>query len=100
MIQPLKAKQKPVVQEDLVQQQPRRRRAMPLLSRIPGEHWRTYATGAVIVALALAAAWQGVNIGFVIGALGCGLILALTPTLRRQLPDIELSMPELRMPQV
>lgn len=101
ILKPVKAHPKPTQREIRVQSgKPSRRRLPSLLARVPREHWRTYATGAVIMALALAAAWQGVNIGFVIGALGCGLILALTPTVRRQMPDIELSMPELRMPQV
>jgi hypothetical protein len=106
VIQPVKAHPKPDHREVRVQsERPSRRRLPSLLGRIPKEHWRTYGTGAVILALALAAAWQGVNVGFVIGALGCGLIFALTPTLRRRLPSVELGMPglnlsELRLPQV
>jgi hypothetical protein len=84
----------------------RRLPAPPRLPAVPGipvstvEHWRTYATGGIIVALALAGAWQGVNLGFVIAALGSGLVLALTPTLRRRMSEFELGMPDLRVPQV
>jgi curved DNA-binding protein CbpA len=64
------------------------------------ENWRLYATSSVIVALALAGAWQGVNILFVGLALAAGLALSLTPLIRRQLPEVHLAMPAVTMPDL
>ncbi len=66
------------------------------------EHWRTYATSAVIAALAFAGAWQGVNPAFVIAALVAGLAFSLTPSLKmssvrlkRQLPQVNITIPSI-----
>ncbi|MEX2246519.1 MAG: J domain-containing protein [Dehalococcoidia bacterium] len=56
------------------------------------QHGRTYIVSGIIAALAFAAAWQGVNIMFVLGALAAGLALSLFPTLRG-LPEMRISMP-------
>jgi hypothetical protein len=64
------------------------------------------------MALALAAAWQGVSLTFVGLAMVAGLALSLTPALKRQLSDITMpsvsmpampampAMPELRAPRI
>ena len=69
--------------------------------KLPGiqmEHWRTYATGGVIMALALAAAWQGVNLLFVSLAIIGGLALTLTPVLKRRVADMNIALPSVGMP--
>jgi hypothetical protein len=67
--------------------------------RLPSfRHGRTYALACVIAALAIAGAWQGVNVVFVTAALGIGLALSLTPTLTSRLSQLQISMPS--MPQV
>ena len=81
----------------------RGRRSWSLPARLPRvrrDHVRPLAVGAVILSLALAAAWQGVNPAFVIGALAAGLALALTPVLRRQLPDLNITLPTVTMPEL
>ncbi len=81
----------------------RRRRRFALAVRLPNvrrEDWRPLGLGAVILALALAGAWQGVNVAFVIGTLAVGLAMSLTPVLKRQLPDLNLSMPSVSMPPI
>ncbi|MEX0749439.1 MAG: J domain-containing protein [Dehalococcoidia bacterium] len=62
------------------------------------QHVRTYAVAGVIASLAFAGAWQGVNLGFVIAALGIGLVLSLSPAVTSRLQGMQLSMPS--MPQV
>ncbi len=69
------------------------------LPAIKREHYRPLGIGGVILALALAAAWQGVNPAFVIGALALGLAMSLTPVLKRQLPDFTISLPSVSMPE-
>lgn len=59
------------------------------------EHGRTYAVACILAALAFAAAWQGVHPMFVLGALAGGLGLALIPTLRRQIPQVNITLPSL-----
>jgi len=66
--------------------------------QVRAEHWRTYATGGVIMALALAAASQGVNILFVGAALAAGLALSLAPVLRRRVAGMSISMPGVSLP--
>jgi hypothetical protein len=105
MIKPVKAnpKRKPDEREAPAADEGKRSWPTLPLSKLPREHMRTYTTSAVIVALALAAAWQGVNPAFVIAALAAGLALVLAPALRRQLPEIALpalSMPEISAPRV
>ena len=70
------------------------------LPKISREDWRSLGVGGVILALALAGAWQGVNAVFVLGALAFGLAMALTPVLKRQLIDISLSLPAVGMPHL
>ncbi len=68
---------------------------------VPGiqvEHWRTYATGGVIMALALAAAWQGVSLLFVSLAIIGGLTLTLAPVLRRRVAEMNIGLPAVGMP--
>ena len=66
---------------------------------LPGlAHARTYALAGIIAALAIAGAWQGVNVGFVVAAMGVGLVLSLTPMVSGRLSHMQLSMPS--MPQV
>ena len=70
---------------------------LPKLSR---EDWRPLGIGGVILALALAGAWQGVNAAFVLGTLAFGLAMTLTPLLKRQLTDVSLSLPAVNMPHL
>ena len=61
-------------------------------------NWRWYGLSAIIAGLAFAAAWQGVNPVFVIAALAGGLLLSLTPALKRQVVALSIAMPA--MPNV
>jgi hypothetical protein len=70
------------------------------LPAIRREHWRPLGVGAVILALALAAAWQGVNPAFVIAAMAGGLAMSLTPVMKCQLPDLNISLPSVSMPEI
>jgi hypothetical protein len=79
---------------------PRHRLPSLGLPSIKREHYRPLGIGGVILALALAAAWQGVNPAFVIGALAFGLAMSLTPVLTRQLPDFNISLPAVNMPEL
>jgi hypothetical protein len=105
MIQPVKSnpkrKAEPRSSDSAVRWRlPRLPLRVPELRR---EHWRTYAAGGVVIALAVAGASQGVNPIFVIGAVAASLALLMTPVLWRQLPDMSLpamAMPELRTPRV
>ncbi len=104
MIKPISSRRStrplPEAAADVPGASPDRRR---LAGLIPHEHARTYAISAIIAALALAAAWDGMNPVFVISTLVAGLALSLTPALRRQLPDITMpsvSMPSLSMPEL
>jgi hypothetical protein len=66
-------------------------------------YWRNYATSAVIVVLALAAAWQGVAPVLLLGALAFGLAVSLTPIVTRQLREVHItfpSMPNVQLPEV
>lgn len=69
-------------------------------AELPLEHWRTFAVGGVIMALTLAAAWQGASLVFVIPALVAGLGLALSPALKRAIPDISIDLPAVTMPDI
>jgi len=71
--------------------------ALPTLGR---DEWRSLGVGAIILTLALAGAWQGVNVVLVVGALVFGLALTLTRVLRRQLADVNLSLPAVTMPHI
>jgi hypothetical protein len=71
--------------------------ALPRLGR---DEWRSLGVGAIIFTLALAGAWQGVNVVLVVAALVFGLAMALTPVLRRQLADVSLSLPAVTMPHI
>ncbi len=70
------------------------------LPRLGRDEWRSLGIGGIILALALAGAWQGVNALFVIGALAVGLGMALTPVLKRQLSDVILPLPAVGMPHL
>ena len=54
---------------------PSERPGLRMLSELPLEHWRTYSVGGVIVLLALAGAWQGVNLLLVAPAVAVGLLM-------------------------
>src|SRR5256885_15528079 len=63
-------------------------------SRLPRiANWRWYGLSAIIAGLAFAAAWQGVNLVFVIAALIGGLALSLTPAMKRQIRGLSIAMP-------
>ncbi len=70
------------------------------LPQLRRDDWRSLGVGGVILALALAGAWQGVNAMFVIGALVVGLGMSLAPLLRRRLADVNLSLPAVNMPHI
>ncbi len=63
--------------------------------RLSFANWRWYGLSAIIAGLAFAGAWQGVNLVFVAAALAIGLALSLTPTLKRRVSELSLSMPTL-----
>jgi hypothetical protein len=72
----------------------------------PSWHWQapphayTYATSAIIVVLAVAAAWQGVPVVLVIPIMGAGLLLSLLPLLRQRLGDTHISLPSVSLPDL
>ena len=76
----------------------------PRLARLKIENGRTYAVSAIIVALACAAAWQGVSIILAGPLMIAGLLLALSPALRRiKVPSVSVpsvSVPSVSMPSV
>ena len=74
--------------------------AVPHLPSVPREHWRTYGIAGVIATLALASLWQGVNPLFAIGAMAVGLALALTPVLKRHMPEISIQLPPVSIPEI
>ena len=108
MIQPVVSRPKtaPQAKRATTESEPRkaaRRIPRPSVAvRIPKltpDEWRSLGVGGVILALALAGAWQGVNAIFVLGALALGLAMALTPVLMRQLlPAV--NMPRIEMPKL
>jgi hypothetical protein len=59
------------------------------------KHGTRYATSAIIAALAFAAAWQGVNPVFVLGALALGMALSLMPLVQRKLSEASLELPSM-----
>jgi hypothetical protein len=63
-------------------------------------NWRWYGLSAIIAGLALAGAWQGVNLVFVIAALAGGLALSLTPALKRQVAALSFAMPNVNLSDV
>jgi hypothetical protein len=73
---------------------------MPALPRVPREHWSTYGVAGVIVSLAVAALWQGVNPLFGGAAMAVGLALALAPTVKRHVPEISISLPAVSIPEI
>jgi hypothetical protein len=95
MVKPVKAKPHAAARKAAEQSSTR---TAPRL-RLPNvPNARTYGLSGIIVALALAGAWQGVNVLFVLAALGIGLALSLTPAVTNRLSGMQLSMPT--MPQV
>jgi hypothetical protein len=60
-------------------------------------HWRTYASAGAIVLLGFAGAWSGVNAMLVLLAMTGGLAVSLAPVLRRQLPDVSLTLPNIEI---
>ncbi|MBI5285230.1 MAG: DnaJ domain-containing protein [Chloroflexi bacterium] len=77
----------------------RRSWSLPVgLPRVRGNHLRPLAVGGIMLSLALAAAWQGVNPAVAVAALTAGLALALTPVLRRQLSNLNITLPAVSMP--
>jgi hypothetical protein len=93
MIKPVKAKQ---------QKKPQDAQSSGDSAGLPSihiENGRTYAVSAIIVLLACAAAWQGVSFLLAGPLMIAGLVLALSPALRRiKLPSV--SMPSVEMPSV
>jgi len=80
--------------------EPRRLR----LPRVSFEQVGAYGVAAVIVALAVAGAWYGVELAFVATAVAGGLGFALIPVVRRRAAEVQLRMPSLpalpQMPQM
>jgi len=93
---------KPKRQERKAQAAPHARRAwrLPAMPRVPREHWSTYGTAGVIVTLAMAALWQGVNPLFATVAMAVGLALALAPTVKGHMPEISISLPAVSIPEI
>ena len=103
MVKPVKAKPHAAARKAAEQSSAR---TAPRL-RLPNvPNARTYTLSGVIVALALAGAWQGVNVLFVLAALGIGLALSLTAAVTNRLSGIQFSMPTMppvsmpQMPQI
>jgi hypothetical protein len=80
----------------------RARRAwrLPAMPRVSRDHWSTYGVAGLIAALALAALWQGVNPLFGTAVMVVGLALALTPTVKRHMPEISISLPAVSIPEI
>lgn len=70
------------------------------LPELHRDDWRSLGVGGVILALALAGAWEGVNALFVLGTLAVGLVMALTPVLKGRIADINVSLPAVNMPRI
>lgn len=71
------------------------------LPRVSFEQVGSYGVAAVVIALAIAGAWYGVNLAFVATAVAVGLGFILIPFARRRAAEIELRMPAMpRMPAV
>jgi hypothetical protein len=92
MIKPVKAKKDPAPRKKAAPAQEPHQRTLPSLHI---KHGTRYATSAIIAALAFAAAWQGVNPVFVLGALALGLGLSLMPLVQRRLADMSVDVPAL-----
>jgi curved DNA-binding protein CbpA len=86
------------------QTMPRVSVAMPAIAlpsiRIPREHWPWYTGGAVCLAFLGATAWLGVNPLIAVGIACAGIALGATRMLRRQLPAITLTMPQISAPEL
>lgn len=84
--------------------EPRRRIRMPSLAikvpKLARDDYGALGASVVIFALALAGAWTGVNAVFVLVALALGLAMALTPVLRHQLSEINVSLPAVNIPRI
>ncbi len=65
------------------------------LPAISQEQRRAYLVAAIIAALGIAGAWQGVNILFVATALVAGLAYSLVPTIRHHLPEMNVQLPSM-----
>ena len=82
----------------------RRRLRMPSLAvklpKLARDDWGALGASAIIFALAVSGAWTGVNAIFVLVALALGLAMALTPVLRRQLSEINVSLPAVNVPRI
>ena len=95
MIKPVKAKQPK--KSKSTQPTEQRDSGDFALPKVHLENGRTYAVAAIIVLLACAAAWQGVSFVLAGALMVAGLVLALSPALRRiKMP----SMPSMDMPNV
>jgi curved DNA-binding protein CbpA len=68
--------------------------------RIPREHWPWYAGGAACAAFLGGTAWLGVNPIIAVGIACAVIALAATRALRRQLPAITLTMPQISAPEL
>jgi hypothetical protein len=99
MIKPVKAKQH--TQQAQPTDPDRRSRSLP---SVHIQNGRTYAVSGIIVLLACAAAWQGVNFVLAGALMAGGLVLALSPALRRiRVPSVAMptvSVPSISMPAV
>lgn len=100
MVKPVKAKtQKRMPEPAARERAPKAPREIKLPS-VRVAHWRTYGLAAIVAALAFAGAWTGVNVVFVIVALGAGLALALSPTVQTKMSDIHITVPTVSLPQM
>ncbi len=68
--------------------------------RIPRDHWPWYAGGAACLAFLGGTAWLGVNPLLAVGIACAAVALVATRALRRQLPAITLTMPQISAPEL
>jgi hypothetical protein len=68
--------------------------------RIPRQHWPWYAAGTACMAFLGAMAWLGVSPLIAVGVASAAIALAATRALRRQLPPITLTMPQISAPEL
>jgi hypothetical protein len=97
MIRPVKAKSTARTDKSAAETGRAERVRQPF--KLP-RHARAYATAAVIALLGLAGAWSGVNPMLVLLAMTGGLAVSLTPLLKRQLPDVSVTLPSIELPSI
>ena len=74
--------------------------SLPSMPRFSFSNLRFYGAAAGVAGLTVVGAWFGLGFGIVLLGLVAGIGLALTPTVRARLGELDLSMPSVSMPQM